>query len=119
MNYKLLKRIGINEPSDGYTPDEEKIAELLADHTVQSLYAKLPNNRMKFIVATHFELGYPQDLVADMLGISQPSLSDQIALIQKVFLGKPYNSRNKPNKFKNKSIKSEDMFKFLVALSEE
>jgi len=119
MNYKLLRRLGINEPPDGYTAEEEKLAELLGEHTVQSLYAKLPNSRMKFIVATHFELGYPQDLVAEMLGISQPSLVDQIGLIQKVFLGKEYNARNKPKKFRGNTMRIEDLYRFMLAVAED
>lgn len=69
--------------------------KLLADLTVQSLYAKLPTPRMKAIVALHFELGYSQELVAQMFGMKQPSLVDEIALIQRILLGKPYRPRRK------------------------
>lgn len=122
MNYKLLKRIGINEPADGYTAEEEKIAELLGEHTVQSLYAKLPTSKMKFIVAAHFELGYPQDLVAEMLSISQPTLSDHIGIIQKVLLGgeyKAFKSRKKSTKTPSGTVRTEDLLKFLMVMSDE
>ena len=95
MNYRLAKVIGIKGPVDGYTVEEKQIEKLLAEVTIHSLYAKLPTSRMKFIVAAHFELGYPQDLVAKMLGMKQPSLVDEIALIQRIILGKDYTPRKK------------------------
>ena len=83
----------------------------MTDLTVESLYQKLPTNRMKFIVAAHFELGYPQDLVAQMLNITQPSLSDEINLIQRVLRGKEYKPRKKDAR-----VKIEDVLKMILYL---
>jgi hypothetical protein len=93
MNYKLARVAGIKSPIDGYTLEERVLEKLLTESTIRSLYAKLPTFRMKAIVALHFELGYPQELVADMMGVAQPSLVDEIALIQQVLLGKIYRPR--------------------------
>lgn len=93
MNYKLARVVGIRRPKDGYTIEEQTLEKLLAESTIQSLYAKFPTARLKFIVAAHFELGYPQELVAEILGITQPTLVNDIALIQRILLGKPYKPR--------------------------
>ena len=112
MNYKTIKRVGISEPIDGFLDIEKELAFLLAENTIQSLYSKLPTPRMKFIVAAHFELGYPQEDVAQMLGVRQSSLVDEINLIRRVLLGKPY----KPRKTKN-VIKQEELLKTLIYLN--
>ena len=104
--------MGINEPPDGFSDIEKSLAFLLAENTIQSLYAKLPTPRMKFIVASHFELGYPQEDVAQMLGIKQSSLVDEINLIRRVLLGKPY----KPRRTK-RTIKQEELLKTLIYLN--
>lgn len=111
MNYKSIRRVGIKEPPDGFNELEEKLAYLLAENTIQSLYSKLPTNRMKFIVAAHFELGYTQEMVANMLGIRQPSLVDEINLIRRVLLGKPYRPQRKKAK-----VKVSDVIKMLMYL---
>ena len=112
MNYKTMRRVGINEPIDGFLDIERDLAILLAENTIYSLYNKLPTPRMKFIVAAHFELGYPQEDVAVMLGVSQPSLIDEINLIRRVLLGKPY----RPRKTK-RTIKQEELLKTLIYLN--
>lgn len=117
MNYKIARRAGIEVPSDGFTPEEKKIAELLGDYSVHHLYAKLPTNRMKAIVALHFELGYPQDMVAQIFGVSQPTLVDQIALIQKILKGGTYNQNYaRPKK---KEIGMEQLFGILLQMKED
>lgn len=114
MNYKLAKVIGVQEPEDGFTVEEKEIEKLLVSNTVQSLYAKIPTNRLRFIVAAHFELGYTQQDIASILGITQPALADEISLIQRILLGKKYKSRRKEG-----VIKVEDMFQVMLILAKE
>jgi hypothetical protein len=111
MNYKLARRIGLNTPPDGYTVEEKQLEKIITTLTIHEMYRKLPTSRMKFIAAAHFELGYPQDLVAEILGISQPTLVNEIALIQRVLLGKPYKPRRKEG-----VVKVEDMFQMMLLL---
>jgi hypothetical protein len=123
LNFKRVRKmaphIGIGVPEDGFTKEEEKIAELVAENSIETLYARLPNNRLKFIVAAHYELGYPQELVAKILGITQPSLMWQINLIKRIYLGKGYNGANRPKYLNKKEIKVEDMMKFLSVMGED
>lgn len=111
MNYKTIKRAGINEPSDGFSELEKKLAEVLVENTVQSIYQKLPTERMKFIVAAHFELGYKQETVADILGVRQPTLVDEINLIRRILLGHKHTTKRK------RRIKKEDVIRFLHYLN--
>ncbi len=111
MNYKTLRRVGIQVPNDA-TVEELELASVLANNTIQSLYAKLPTPRMKFIVAAHFELGHTQTEVSEMLGITQPALKDEINLIQRVLLGKPYQPRKK-----KATVRIEDVMKMLLYLT--
>lgn len=97
MKYRMSKALGLNTPPDGFTPEEVEIEAIIARETIESLYKKLPTYRMKFIVATHFDLGWPQELLADILGIKQPTLKEEIELIKMVILGYKY----KPRKFKD------------------
>ena len=68
---------------------------------------------MKFIVAAHYELGYSQELVAEILDIKQPSLQDEIQHIRRVLKGDPY----KPHKYKG-TIKLEDLMKLCLLLKQ-
>ncbi len=96
-NFKTAAALGLKAPVDGFTPEEKQLSKLLATATIHGLYAKLPTARMKAIVALHFELGYSQEIVAQMFCIKQASLADEIALIQRILLGKEYKPRrNKP-----------------------
>ena len=113
-DFKRAQVVGLKQPLDGFTSEEEHLYTLLTDNTIASLYAKLPTSRMKFIVAAHFELGYPQSLIAEILGISQPTLVDQIELIKQILKGKIY----KPKKEKV-HIKHEDLFKVLMLLQQQ
>ncbi len=88
MKQPIDQVIGIIVPPDGYTPEEQELSRLLGDHTVAHLYAKLPTSRMKAIVAMHFELGYDQELVAHVFGVSQAQISQEIKAIREVFLNR-------------------------------
>lgn len=112
MKYKLAKAIGINEPPDGYTTEEVQLEMLIANNTIETLYAKLPTSRMKFIVAAHFELGYPQEVVAEILGIKQPTLFEEIELIKMVLNGYKY----KPRKFRDE-VTTEDVLAMIASMA--
>lgn len=111
MKYKLSKVLGFGEPTDGLSDLEKQLEDVISNNTVQSLYAKLPTARMKFIVAAHFELGYTQEMLAEMLKVRQATLNEEIELIKMVVLGYNY----KPRKFKDK-FKSEDLLALMAHL---
>lgn len=113
MRYKAAG-LGIGTPSDGYTDEEKLLQRVITEESLKTLYGKLPTNRMKFIVAAHFELGYSQEMIAEMLGIKQPSLQDEIQHIKRVLKGNPY----KPYKRK-KVIKLEDLMKYCLLMKHE
>ncbi len=113
MKYNVTGVLGLLEPADGFTDEEKELTRLLGEATIQQMYNKLPTSRMKFIVAAHFELGYSQELLAEMLGIKQASLNEEIQLIKKVLLGRPY----RPHKPKG-TIKVEDVFKMMMCLKQ-
>ena len=72
-------------PPDGFTPEEEQI---VATITVDHIYKKLPTSRMKAIVAMHFELGYPQEWVADIFNVTQEQIALDIRNIREILLGR-------------------------------
>lgn len=82
-------------PPDGFTKEEKAIARLLTEETVDTLYSKLPNSRMKAILALHFELGYTQDVVARIFGVSQSQISLDIKNIQRILMGGDYQKHTK------------------------
>lgn len=94
MRLQMNPLVGIQTPPDGFTDEEREISRLAAEHTIQSVYGKLPTARMKAIVALHFELGYNQELVADMLNVTQSQISREIDLVRKVLTGKPSRSKH-------------------------
>jgi len=110
---KLSTLTGVQSPPDGLTEEEKEIEKLLGVMTVENLYAKLPTSRMKAIVALHFELGYPQEVVADIFGVSQPRIAEEIANIKKVFLGRKF----RPHKPKTK-ISVDQLLKLCLMLQE-
>ena len=112
IKYKVSKTLGFKEPLDGYTEEEKLLEQLIAISTIQNIYRKLPTSRMKFIVAAHFELGYSQELLAEMLGITQPSLNEEITNIRRVLAGKPY----RPHKQKV-VIQPQDLINYLLLVS--
>lgn len=111
MKYKLDAVIGFQTPGDGLTETEKALKGVIAQESVKILYSKLPTSRMKFIVAAHYELGYSQQMVADILGIKQSSLYDEIYHIRRVLKGNPY----KPHKHKG-TIKVEDLLSLCLLL---
>lgn len=113
-DFKRAQVVGLKQPQDGFTKEEETIYTLLTDHTIASLYAKLPTPRMKAIVALHFELGYPQTLVAEIFGVAQPTIVDEIELIRQVLKGRMYKPKKKP-----KQVKSEDLLKLMWLLGQQ
>lgn len=112
MKYKSVG-LGILTPSDGYTEEEKLLQKIITEESLKTLYNKLPTSRMKFIVAAHYELGYSQEIVAEILGIRQPSLQDEINHIRRVLRGNPY----KPHKHKG-TIKIEDLMKLCLLLKQ-
>jgi len=104
MKYKL----GFGTPTDADSTTKE-LASVLQTEALRELYRKLPTSRMKFVVAAHYDLGYSQELVAEILGIKQPSLQDEIKHIRRVLSGQPY----KPHKHKVK-IEIKDIMAILA-----
>lgn len=112
MKYKSAG-LGILTPSDGYTEEEKLLQKIITEESLKTLYNKLPTSRMKYIVAAHYELGYSQTIVAEILGITQPSLQDELEHIRRVLKGDPY----KPHKHKG-TIKIEDLMKLCLLLKQ-
>ena len=88
--------LGINEPPDGFTDEEKVLVRLMGEHTIESLYGKLPTSRMKAIVALHFELGYSQELIGRMFRISQERVNQEVDNVRKILMGQKF----KPHKEK-------------------
>lgn len=109
----MTARVGIQIPPDGFTELEKELSKIVAANTVQSLYAKLPTSRMKAIVALHFELGYTEEEVAEMFGISQERLSVEITNIKKILTGKRFRPHMKPN-----SIRMADLISLCFSLAQ-
>ena len=93
METSLLQKFNDLSPPDGFTPEELG----LIGCGVMSIYAKLPNDRLRFIACTLFELGYRQEDVAIALGISQEAVSQQTKTIAKV-LAPAYKNRRRQSK---------------------
>jgi hypothetical protein len=85
--------IGLKRPADGLTSVEKEIEKLLSIGTVETLYGKLPTSRMKFLVAAYWELNYNQQVLANILDVTQEQISYELAMIRKVFLDKPDHSK--------------------------
>ncbi len=66
-------------PPDGLNQIEMEIVAIGRGR----LYQKLGNDRLRFLMAMVFELGYRQEDVAYMLKISQPAISQQLDTIRK------------------------------------
>lgn len=110
-------------PPDGLTPEEEMLQKAICDNTVYTLYQKLPTSRMKFLVAAHYELGYTQEMLAEILGMTQPAISQELKYIKDVFVGK--SSRSKHGKAYNPrkmlvqpKPRVEDVMKALMVLTQ-
>lgn len=85
----------LKTPPDGFTKEEKALSRLLTEETVETLYSKLPNSRMKAILALHFELGYTQETVARIFGVSQSQISLDIKNIQRIIKGGTYQKHTK------------------------
>lgn len=106
--------LGLLTPSDGLLEEEKMLQRVIVEEGLKNLYAKLPTSRMKFVVAAHFELGYSQEIVADILGIKQPSLQDELDHIRKVLRGDPYKPRKK-----KAAVTIEDLLRTAYLLSQQ
>lgn len=113
MKLQTTQLLELKDPRDGFTDDEKQISKLLVENTIYSIYAKLPTSRMKAITALHFELGYPQELVAEMFGVTQEQVALDIQNIRKVLTGKPY----RPHRTK-KSIRLSDLMSICLTLAQ-
>lgn len=98
MKPQIINYTGIQTPPDGLTDEEKILQRVLAEESILNLYDKLPTSRMKFIVAAHFELGYPQTLIAKMLDISQPRINKELENIRKVLENKPFRPYKRKGK---------------------
>lgn len=67
----------IQPPSDGF----DKMEQAFLKQMVIDMYKSIQNTEDKFIMIAHYELGYPQDVVAEMLGKSQVMVSTRIQKI--------------------------------------
>lgn len=90
MKHRVSKILEFKTPTDGLTEEEKKIEKVLGDATIQLLYSKLPTSRMKAITALHFELGYKQEVIAEMFGISQPAIVQECNIIRAILTGKKH-----------------------------
>lgn len=61
-------------PPDGFSVQEE----LILKSALTEIYKHIPDPITKFIIVTHFECGYTQMEVADMLKVSQPLIVKRI-----------------------------------------
>lgn len=109
MKHRISKILEFKTPSDGLTDEEKKIEKALGDATIQLLYSKLPTSRMKAITALHFELGYKQEVIAEMFGISQPAVVQELNIIRAILMGK----KHKPHKATVR-IGVEDVLSFIT-----
>lgn len=99
-------------PEDGYTKEEEQLLPVWGDLTLTRIYGRLPTNRMKAIVALHFECGYTQEQVASVFGISQGRISQEIERIKDILKGGEGRDY-KGNRISN-PLNVEDLISFLV-----
>lgn len=83
-----MRNLPIAEPVDGYTPEEEEILSIIGTMTISQIYGKLPTNRMKAIVALHFDAGYSKETVAEIFGVSRSRISQEVGVIRDILSGK-------------------------------
>ena len=121
MRAQISKIVGINTPSDGFTAEEQQLSRLIGEQAVATLYHKLPTSRMKALVAMHHELGYKQELLAEIFGVSQERINQELMLIRKYFLQKPDRSvHNRPYVPREKppTIKIADLLRVVMLFKE-
>lgn len=96
----------------------------LSDQTVETLYAKLPTTRLKAIAALHFELQYKQEVIGNILGVTQERIAQECAIIRNVLLDKPtavavQGSAYKPRGYKNeKTVSITAILRLISSLTE-
>lgn len=115
----MSKIIGFRTPSDGLTPEEKEIERLVGGQAVENLYAKLPTSRMKAIVAMHFELGYPQEVIASVFAVDQSRVAHEIRIIKKIFLNKGTEKYNPYKPKKEKLLGVDDLIRILMMLKDQ
>lgn len=114
MKHHLTRALlGVQTPSDGFTEEEKKIIRVLGSNTIADLYSKLPTNRMKAIVAMHFELGYDQETLGKIFEVRQEQIALDIKMAKTVLMGKAY----RPHKKKG-TIRVSELIKLCMALKE-
>lgn len=111
MKREISKRMGLRMPPDA-TPEEFEFADLLPDLVFDSIYGRLPTDRMRALVAMHFELGYDQVSLAKLWGVSQPAIAYEIEIIRQILKGK----KHKPQKRK-KGIDTNDLLKLIYHMT--
>ncbi len=119
MKAKMSKIIGFRTPEDGLTPEEKQIELLVGTMAVENLYAKLPTSRMKAIVAMHFELGYPQQVIAAVFNVDQSRIAHEIRIIKKIFLNKDTEKYNPFKPRKPKALSVPEVIKMLMMLQDQ
>lgn len=67
-------------PPDGFNGQEE----LILRSALTEIYKHIPDPVTKFIIVSHFECGYTQMEVADMLKVSQPLIVKRIKRAREV-----------------------------------
>lgn len=68
---------------------------------------------MKAIVALHFELGYDQEVVADVFKVSQERISQEIELVRCILANRPNRSKSP---YKGRAPKPEISLPTLIKL---
>lgn len=81
----------VQEPTDGFDPMEKAFLRQM----VIDIYKILPNPEDKFIMLAIHDMGYPQEVVAEMLNTSQVTISIRIKSIKSFLRKHPIMSNMK------------------------
>jgi DNA-directed RNA polymerase specialized sigma subunit len=68
----------IQPPADGF----DKMEQVFLRQTIIRMYRVVKSSRDKFILIAIHEMGYPQEAVAEMLGISQVTICNRLQKIR-------------------------------------
>jgi hypothetical protein len=112
---KMSEHMGFEYPSDGLTPEEKAIERTVAELSLHEIYGRLPNNKLKALVAMHFELGYPQDMLAKVFGVDQSMISRELEIVRMILKGKAY----RPHKPKAAQVNMTQVMEVLLLLGQE
>jgi predicted DNA-binding protein YlxM (UPF0122 family) len=99
------------KPIDGLTPEEKKIIPQLGKLTVSRMYAKMPTNRLKAIMALYYECEYSQETIGEIFGINQSRVAQEIGLIKDILCGRVLIT---DMRFSRKKLKVEDVLSYLL-----